>query len=51
MGMLSGLAIGDRKDTEESGYDLVRTMMLDSYVFDGSPVPDFIKINVEGAEK
>jgi hypothetical protein len=50
MGILSEVALGDQKGGAIR-YDVVRTLTLDSFVFDEchSP-PDFVKIDVEGSE-
>ncbi len=49
--MLGEVAICDNIVVNESEYDLIRTLALDSFVFDeGHPPPEFIKIDVEGAE-
>jgi len=51
VGMLDAVAIGDHYQLKECEYDLVRTVTLDAFVFDeGHPPPEFIKIDVEGAE-
>jgi len=51
MGLLGAIAAKDSTKVRESDAEIVRTTTLDEFVFDeGHPAPEFIKIDVEGAE-
>lgn len=51
MGILADIAADDGAMAVRAENDLVQTLTLDAFVFDDAqPAPDFIKIDVEGAE-